>query len=99
MLCRTWQRTDPAKHALGWRLREMACDTAGCDGRLRSVDWWDRLEGGFTEMGVVAGLDCHEPQSPEETGSAQHPGLVRLGVDVAALLDHTESGRTKRLRE
>lgn len=99
MVCKTWQRTDPAKHAAGWRLREMACDVGGCDGRLRSVEWWDRMEGGFSERGVVAGLDCHEAKRTEEPRASQHSRLIRLGVDMAALLDDTESGIAKRLRK
>jgi len=91
MRCRTWQRTDPAKHAAKWRLREMACDVEGCDGRLRSVEWWDR-------MAMVEARSL-QPEGAEEPRASEHSRLIRLSVHVASLLDDAEAGRPKRLRE
>ncbi len=41
--CLEKQRTKPHDHVSGLRLREMACTTEGCLGRLRTMGWWDAL--------------------------------------------------------
>ncbi len=85
-VCRTWQRTDPAKHATGWRLREMDCSTEACQGRLRSMSWWLRLD---------AALDAAQAKASEDPSGAQGARPERLDVNVPRGLNCSESGRGK----
>jgi len=50
--CFGTQRTKPQAHVDGVRLREMACGTEGCLGRLRSLGWWDELS--QVRLGTIA---------------------------------------------
>lgn len=81
-VCRTWQRTDPAAHAAGWRLREMDCVTEGCLGRLRTRAWWARL-------------DAAEAEYLENSGPPQDAGRERLNMDVPRGLDCRKSKRAE----
>jgi hypothetical protein len=75
----------------------MACDTAGCDGRLRTVEWWDRLGrvAAYNPVTGMAGLRS-DPKGSKEPSATEHARLVRLDVDMLALLHDYEADRTKR---
>jgi len=98
ILCFQWQRTDPRKHAAKWRLREMPCDTQGCDGRLRTVEWWDRFHrvATYNPESGMAGL--RQAEGAEETGAAEQAGLVRLDVDMLRLLNDMKADTPKARR-
>lgn len=78
--CGTWQRTDPAKHRAGFRLREMDCVKLGCTGRLMSQYWWRKIAAGIRESERLA-----EAQSREDSRLTQDTGFERLGVYVGSL--------------
>lgn len=81
-VCRKWQRTDPASHEAGIRLREMYCTTEACLGRLRSQPWWKALEAAQSEH-------IENARAFDETSSEG------LGMYGPRGLDCRESDRSK----